>query len=161
MKSRTDQSVFSFVLTIVVFGLLIAAVYFTYGTDKFILTTLLVIVILGVSLFYAPLSISADEREVNINSSLRIHTIPMDRIVSVERFQPTMGSLRICGSGGFMGYWGMFSEKDTGKYMAYYGRPSDCFMICLDNGDKYVLGCKDPDAMVDFINSHIKHDGIA
>jgi len=107
-------------------------------------------------MIYAPLSISADEKELYVNSPFKIHTIPMRRIVSVERFMPTMGSIRIAGSGGFMGYWGMFREGDLGRYMAYYGKSSDCFIVRLDNGDKYVLGCKDPDAMVAHIQSQIK-----
>jgi hypothetical protein len=41
--------------------------------------------------------------------------------------------------------------------MAYYGKASDCFLIRLDNGKKYVLGCKDADAMVDYIQKQIKH----
>ena len=76
-------------------------------------------------------------------------------IVKVERFIPTMGSIRIFGSGGFMGYWGIFKEGDVGRYVAYYGKSSDCFIIHLDNGDKYVVGCENPDEMVDYISSKI------
>jgi hypothetical protein len=41
--------------------------------------------------------------------------------------------------------------------MAYYGKASDCFLLRLDNGKQYVLGCKDADAMVDYIQKQIKH----
>jgi hypothetical protein len=108
-------------------------------------------------MFYSPLSISADEKSVRINSPLKIHEIAMQRIVNVERFQPSKGTIRLCGSGGFLGYWGLFREASVGKYMAYYGKASDCFLIRLDNGKQYVLGCKDADAMVDYIQKQIKH----
>lgn len=129
--------------------------YATYGSNKFILLLIVTLILLVFAMFYSPLSISANDKEVNINSPFKIHTIPMRRIKSCELFQPTMGALRVCGSGGFMGYWGIFREGDVGRYMAYYGKGSDCFIIHLDNGDKYVLGCNNPREMVDYINSQI------
>lgn len=156
MKSRVDLSTFSFIFTIAVLVVLGVAVYASYGTDKFLIIAAIVIVLLCFCLFYAPMSISINEKEVCVNSSFGWHKIPMRRIVSVERFQPTMGSLRLCGSGGFLGYWGIFREGDIGNYTAYFGKASDCFLIRLDNGDKYVLGCKNPDEMVACINSWIK-----
>lgn len=76
-------------------------------------------------------------------------------IDNVELFQPTMGAIRIFASGGFMGYWGMFREGDIGRYYAFYGKASDCFLIRMKNGDKYVLGCDNPSHMVAFIRSQI------
>lgn len=80
----------------------------------------------------------------------------MRNVKSAELFQPTMGSIRICASGGYMGYWGIFREGDIGQYTAFYGKASDCFLIRLKNGDKYVLGCEAPASMVDYIKSQIK-----
>lgn len=155
MKSTVRQSVFSFIITIAVIGALILGMFATYGTDKFVILGVIIIVLLSFCMFYSPLSISANEETVEINSPFKIHSIAMRRIVSVERFKPTMGSLRLFGSGGFLGYWGIFREGDVGMYMAYYGKASDCFLLRLDNGDKYVLGCKDADAMVTYIQHHI------
>ena len=45
----------------------------------------------------------ADENYVTIKCITRRHKIKINDIESVEMFQPTMGSLRVCGSGGFMG----------------------------------------------------------
>jgi hypothetical protein len=156
MKSIVNQSAFSFIITIVVIGALVGGMCATYGTDKFVVLSVITFALLCFGLFYTPLSISASEEAVNINSPFKIHSIAMQHIVSVERFSPTMGALRLCGSGGFMGYWGLFREGDTGSYMAYYGKASDCFLIRLDNGKKYVLGCKDADAMVAYIKNQIR-----
>lgn len=155
MKSRVNQSTFSFILTILVIGLLVAGSICTYGTDKFILLLAVTVTVLTAGMIYSPMSVSADEDEINVHSPFKIHSIPMRRVVAVERFQPTMGCKRLFGSGGFMGYWGIFREGDVGRYMAYYGQASHCFMVRLDNGDKYVLGCKDVDAMVEYIKSQI------
>ena len=69
---------------------------------------------------------------------------------------PTMAKKRICGSGGWFGYYGWFSEPSIGKYFAYYGKASDCFLVTLKDGKKYVLGCESPDEMVEVINKLIK-----
>lgn len=109
-----------------------------------------------ITLIYAPLEIGADPDFVTVRSVTRRQRIPLSRIESVELFKPTLGAYRLFASGGFMGYWGLFREGDVGRYMAYYGKASDCFMIRMNNGDKYVLGCKNPDEMVEYIKSLIK-----
>ncbi len=48
----------------------------------------------------------------------------IDRDCDVKLCAPTMGKKRICGSGGWFGWYGWFSEKDFGKYFAYYGKAS-------------------------------------
>ncbi|MBR1950908.1 MAG: hypothetical protein IKA14_08695 [Bacteroidales bacterium] len=54
-----------------------------------------------------PISISADKDAIYVNRSLKIKTIPMANVKSVLLCPPTMGAIRICGSGGFFGYWGV------------------------------------------------------
>ena len=103
-----------------------------------------------------PMSIGADENAIYINRSLKIKTIPMTDVVSVKLCPTTMGAIRICGSGGFLGYWGWFKERDLGKYFAYYGKSSDCFLVVLSNGHKYILGCQNTPEMVEYINKQIK-----
>ena len=107
------------------------------------------------SLFYMPMSIEADKTAIYINRSLRVKAIPMHDVASVRICPPTMGAIRICGSGGFFGYWGWFKERDLGKYFAYYGRSSDCFFVELKDGRKYMLGCQHAPVMVKYINSVI------
>jgi len=107
------------------------------------------------TLYYMPLSISLDNDSLNINRSLKIKSIPLTEIANVKLCAPTMGAKRICGSGGWFGWYGWFSEKDLGKYFAYYGKASDCFLVTLKNGKKYMLGCKDTPKMVNAINEII------
>ena len=74
---------------------------------------------------------------------------------SIEPYLPKLGSLRVCASGGLMGYWGIFRGMDIGNYMAYYGKTSDCFLVKMKNGDKYVLGCENPYEMMEYIESQL------
>ena len=114
-----------------------------------------IVVLFLFTLCYMPLSISLDNESLNINRSLKIKSIPVAEIMEVKLCAPTMGAKRICGSGGWFGWYGWFSEKDLGKYFAYYGKASDCFLVTLKNGKKYMLGCKDTPKMVNAIKEII------
>lgn len=107
------------------------------------------------TLCYMPLSISVDKESLNINRPLKIKCIQLSEITDVRMCAPTMGTIRICGSGGWFGWYGWFSEKNLGKYFAYYGKASDCFLVTLKNGKKYMLGSKDAPEMVKAINNRI------
>ena len=156
MKRQVKFSPFSFITTIASLALLIGSVFiipeiwWQIGWGSFIA------ILLIISLFYMPMSIGADENAIYINRSLKVKTIPMTEVASVKLCPPTMGAIRICGSGGFLGYWGWFRERDLGKYFAYYGKASDCFLVELKNGHKYILGCKNAPEMVEYITKQIK-----
>lgn len=156
MKQQVILSRFSLIATIVSNALPIGLMFIN-NPPAYIQMSLGVIwgMTLIASLFYMPMSISADKTAIYINRSLRIKAIPMEDVASVKICPPTMGAIRICGSGGFFGYWGWFKERDLGKYFAYYGRSGDCFLVQLKDGRKYMLGCKNPHEMVEYITSMI------
>ncbi len=114
-----------------------------------------IVILFLFTLCLMPLSISLDNESLNINRPLKIKSIPFSEIANVKLCAPTMGAKRICGSGGWFGWYGWFSEKDLGKYFAYYGKASDCFLVTLKDGKKYMLGCKDAPEMVNAINERI------
>lgn len=156
MESKIRYSAFSWIITVICLIALVAICFVAYGNDAAFYTLAAVLAILVFAgLYSAPLSIAADGDYIYIKKPLRTTKIRMDQVQSVELFQPTMGAIRICGSGGYFGYWGIFREGDIGRYSAAYGRASDCFLVRMKNGDKYVLGCSDPASMVDYINSHL------
>jgi len=157
MKAKIRFSRFSTVLTALVFGALFVGCIATVH-DKPAFYTLLAIYILLIIFgsLYGVAYIKADKDNLVLGSLLKSKKIAMRNIDSVELLQPTMGAIRVCGSGGFMGYWGIFREGDIGRYYAFYGKASDCFLVRMKNGDKYILGCENPNAMVDYINSQIR-----
>lgn len=158
MKRKVVLSDYARVITVACTVVMCAALWYThtYRIQFYILAAVVALAFLC-ALWYAPMNISADNYAIRVHRPLRQTTIPVEEISSVKPLQPTMGAIRICGSGGFMGYWGWFSEKDTGKYFAYYGKASDCFMITLRNGRKYLLGCADYASMTEYINQTINH----
>lgn len=108
------------------------------------------------ALCYSPHSISVDGNTLNIRRLLKTKHIPLADIADVRLCPPTMATRRIVGSGGWFGYYGWFSERDLGRYFAYYGKASDCFLVTLGDGRKYMLGCDDAQAMVEAIKDKMK-----
>lgn len=158
MKLPVKYSSFCIVVTACILVALSSGLYFQRAQPAACIT--LAVVLLGIMIpafFYAPLSVSAKDGYVCVRSLLAVHKIPIDTITSIKLFQPTLGAIRIFASGGFFGYWGLFTEKDIGRYTGYYGRASDCFLIVTKSGAKYVLGCKNPSAMVNYISEKIKN----
>lgn len=153
MKSRVYYSTYSLTLTLtvtVVFGIMMIMSAGEPGAFYPLLAIALSVYLSA--LFFAPIEISANQEEIQIHSSFKIRTVPMDKIVKVERYRPMPGTIRTCASSGFMGYWGTFRDNAIGNYTGYWGNNNDCFLLTLDSGKKYLLGCKDCDAMTKYIN---------
>ena len=160
MKSKVVFSIFVMVLTgIILCGLIVGCIiYFTMKEPLGgIILIVVTVALLLLAALYAPLYVEVDSNFVTVKSLFKRKRLRIEEIKSVELFQPTMGAIRICASGGFMGYWGLFKEGDVGNYIAFFGKSSDCFMIRMKNEDKYVLGCKNPKKMVEEIKKRISH----
>lgn len=157
MKSKVNLSRYSTLLTLIITGALMIGCVVTFNEKPaFYCLLFLLILLLIFGFLYGPTSVEADNKNITVRSMLKKFHIPMENIDSVELHQPTMGAIRLCASGGYMGYWGIFREGYIGKYTAYYGKASDCFLIRMKNGDKYVIGCENPSAMVEYIISQRK-----
>lgn len=156
MKSRVVLSRYCVIMTLLVAGLLIFGLVASYDArSRFFVFLAIVCVTLFLSLRYAPLWINAADDAIEVRSPMRKVRFAYSDIKSVELFQPTMAAMKVCGSGGFCGHWGLYREGDIGLYMAYYGKASECFLLRMKTGDKVVLGCADALAMTDYINSRI------
>lgn len=124
------------------------AEFYHTGSEAYAWAGLGVIAILGFFvMWYAPLYVTLDNDTLTVSRMIRQLRIDADQIESVKISTPTMAEKRICGSGGFFGYWGWFSQADTGKYFAYYGKASDTFLVTLRSGRKYMIGCRDAHLM--------------
>lgn len=159
MKSKVVFSSFVKILTAIILGgLIIGSIIYISMREPLggIILIVVTVALLLLGALYSPLSINVDSHYVYINSLFKKRKLKIEEINSIKLFQPTMGAIRIFASGGFMGYWGLFKEGDVGNYMAFFGKSSDCFMIRMKNGDKYVLGCKNPEEMVKYIESQLK-----
>ena len=158
MKRKVELSTYSIVLTVAVIGLFVILMinYLNSGLEwiAYVFAALLVAQC-ALAMYFTPISISVEDGCLNINMVLRSKSIPLSDIQSVALCPPTMSEKRLLGSGGFFGYWGRFSEPSIGRYFAYYGKASDCFLVRLKDGRLYMLGCVDPLGIMECINSNI------
>ncbi len=144
MKYRVKYSSFATWLTVVLFvALFVGCIFTIYEKPAFYMLLFIYVVLIVSALLYGVRYVKIEPDGVIMGSVLRARKILIRDIESVVLFQPTMGAIRICASGGFMGYWGLFKERDIGRYYAFYGKASDCFLVKMKNGDKYVIGCED------------------
>ena len=157
MKSKVKFSKLSTILTIVSLAVLAVAIYSSYGRDdKFIVLVVITVGLLLAGMFYCPVSVEATSDRLIIHRMLKPKSFTYGSISSVDRCYPSGGGIRMCGSGGFMGYWGWFSDIIIGTYFGYYGDHDNCILIRLKNGRQYVTSCVDPDEMIESINANLK-----
>lgn len=159
MKRNVRISTYSLILSLLIIIMMTGVLVYDYRKDTpiwlmCILGAFILLMIVS-ALFYAPISIEVNSKMLVVHRILRNRRIPLTEIASIAPCSPTMGAKRICGSGGWFGYWGLFSEKDLGKYFAYYGKASDCFLVTLKNGTKYMLGCDDPQSMISCVKQYL------
>lgn len=158
MKKRVVLSSYCWIISSLTVAFICGIFLFTAKTGNHLATYIwggAVAVLLFSALCFMPLSISLDNDNLRIRRPLKTKSIPLTDIADARLCPPTMGAIRICGSGGWFGWYGWFREKDLGKYFAYYGKASDCFLVTLRDGRKYMLGCEDAPEMVKAIAERI------
>lgn len=159
MKQKVKFSAYSLIVTAVVLILCVVGIFSLIGNAEKL--TPFCIIIGGttiVGLYYCPKSIQADKSNVTLHRLLSSRKVfNYNSTQAVDTCYPSAGGLRLCGSGGFFGYWGYFSDIMIGSYFGYYGSRSSCILIKLKDGKQYVLGCENPSVMVDYINSMVQN----
>lgn len=158
MKSKVHFSPFCRIITVAVIALfLIGIIANRNHTDKSIVLIIIACIIIFTSLYYCPVSISIDVNALNINRLLSgSKTFKFADIEAVDTCYPSAGAIRLCGSGGFFGYWGYFSDILIGKYFGYYADRGQCFYIRLKNKKQYVISCADYIEIVNAIRKKIE-----
>lgn len=159
MKHKVVLSTYSIIMTLALpmflIGLLLIMAYDARDVYMLSVVSFMLIVAVCCALFYTPVSVSLEEGFLTVRRPIRSRRISVEGIASIEMCAPTMGAKTICGSGGFLGYWGRFYEKDLGKYFAYHGKASDCFLITLHDGRRYMLGCRNAADVVEAVQASL------
>lgn len=159
MKRKVRLSSYCWIISLLSTAMFCALfIYALNQPDNKWVIMLLGIVIVGLlfsTLFYMPLSISVDENDLIIIRPLRSKRISLEDIAEVMLCSPTIAEHGICGSRGWYGYYGWFREPTLGKYFAYYGKASDCFLVTLKNDRKYMLSCTEAPSIVAEVNSRL------
>ena len=158
MKNKVKFSIYAQVITAAVIILCIIGEISLWDIpEKLVKFNLITGVAIIAGLYYCPISVEANQSEIKLYRLLgRPRIFTYRDIQSVDTCYPSAGGIRLCGSGGLFGYWGYFSDIMIGTYFGYYGSRSYCFLVKLKNGKQYVLGCENPVAMVEYIESNME-----
>lgn len=111
----------------------------------YLLIPLIMVVIIG-GIAYTPKYYSVDGDEINVHRLLlKPVKIKICNVYEVEVINKThlRGSIRIWGSGGFLGYFGWFISKKLGKAMWYATRLDQAVAICTYSKRKYLISPDD------------------
>ena len=158
MKTKVHFSNYCIIITtVVIAALLIGIVATRHQTDKCIIMAIVAVTSILAGLFYCPVSISTDSDSLKIHRLLSGYkAFKYSDIESVDTCYPSIGGIRLCGSGGFFGYWGYFNDILIGQYFGYYADRSQCFCIKLKNKRQYVISSENHIEMVEFIQNYLK-----
>lgn len=156
MKNKVKFSTLSQILTVIVLILFIVGFFFTNSKNELVIYSIIVIPAILFGLYYCPISVEADTSGITLNRLMsKQKRFEYKDLKLVDTCIPSAGGIRLCGSGGFLGYWGYFNDIIYGNYFGYYGSRDHCFIIELKNGKKYILGCDDNVTLVKYIKSHL------
>ena len=110
MKSKVHFSTYCTIITIAVLVLFVVGIVATRNeSSKCLIFSIITALATLAGLYYCPVSVTADSKSVKIHRLLSgDKTFNYSDIESVDTFYPSPGALRLCGSGGFFGYWGYF-----------------------------------------------------
>lgn len=105
---------------------------------------------------YAPVGVYADDSNFRIKRVFRNIDIPMNEIASATVYDAGKSTKKgFNASIGSLAKWGTYNDAQLGEYKAYYSNPKKCVMITLKNGEKIVVGSRNPQQLVEYINSRI------
>lgn len=158
MKSKVHFSTYCTIITIAVLVLFVVGIVATRNeSSKCLIFSIITALATLAGLYYCPVSVTADSKSVKIHRLLSgDKTFNYYDIESVDTFYPSPGALRLCGSGGFFGYWGYFSDIIIGQYFGYYADRSQSFCIKLKNNRQYVISYDNHIEMVKSIMNNLK-----
>ena len=158
MKSKVRFSAYCVIVTVAVVALFLIGIVATrHQSDKCIGLSVIAVVTTLAGLFYCQMSVSSVSNSVKILRLLSgCMTFKYSDIEAVDTCYPSAGGLRLCGSGGFFGYWGYFSDILIGQYFGYYADRRQCLYIKLKNKKQYVISCENHIEIVKTIQRSLK-----
>ena len=148
----TTKVVTTITLLILVFVTIAPATSMDWGTHKlyYILIPTIILLFLG-AIAFAPKFYAMEDDEIRIHRMLlKPVQIKISNIASIEILakQQLKGSIRLFGSGAFLGYYGWFINKRIGKAMWYATRLDRTILILTHNGRKFLISPDEIDLFV-------------
>jgi len=97
--------------------------------------------IFGMLAFFAPLAFEVNSDAVVVKRLGKDVVVPFERIRGIRRVEPgeVRRTWRLCGCGGFLGWFGLFYSRKLGRFWAYAGNQKDLVLLTQTDGTKIVI----------------------
>jgi hypothetical protein len=116
-----------------------------------LLITLVNIIILGAAYLFSTKGYSVDNQHFIIHKPFSKTKIERNQIESVSQVEPAAVrlSIRLFGSSGLFGYYGLFRNKTLGNYTAYGTQRQNYILLTIKNNKKIIVTPDDPEGLIE------------
>ena len=157
-SQKPKWSKYSIVVTLLVIVVLCVIPIFIKGENHIVSVIAafsLLFAMTVVAMFFIPVKLSVNDSTLCITFPVRTKSFQLNGIKYVKPYVDTKNSLRVFASGGYFGFWGWFWNGKFGRFMVY-AKNTDCLILFeLNNGERYVVSCSNPEEMADAMNKRI------
>ncbi|NLI09687.1 MAG: hypothetical protein GX447_02875 [Elusimicrobia bacterium] len=135
-------------------GSLIPLILYFYLPHKNPVTLLVFSIMIITSLltwFFSPVSYQITETKINILRPIKNIEIELSKIKEIKKIgkEDLKGAIRLFGSGGLYGFFGLFYKKDLGKFYAYCSNSSDLVLIKSDK--LFLISPSQPEVFISYV----------
>ena len=112
-----------------------------------------------ISYLFAPRSFELTPSGIIVRRALRSFEIPYEEIIEVRRISWslwfTLVQVRVCGSGGLYGFYGLFKLKNIGKVWLYVTNRHNAILIKTKE-KQYIISPGEPEEFLRKLNEFLK-----
>jgi len=156
-KSKAKYDILTKVITYtgIILTLIIPNTWITYLAIEsnifsiIIFLNILIVSILTIPYLFSPLEYIITTKGILIKRVLKSFLIPYENIEKMYNVSWTWKRIRLFGSGGIYGFYGLFKIHNLGNVWMYVTDRKKTILIKLKDGNKYMISPDDP---VKFIN---------
>lgn len=117
--------------------------------STWVLSTFSIVLLLSVYfVLQAPMSLKLSDDKLIISKLVGMKIIPYSDIEKIEPYEDYHSDIRLMGNEGFLGYTGLFRNKELGKYTAFVGNYSQAFYIRTKSGKIYVTSSEQREEII-------------
>lgn len=145
MKYFIKPDLFTIVISIVclvIVGYILVKTFEHHPTWYSFFIRLFIVIVFAYFAIKMPVYTYVDDNTIAVKQLIGGKTFSRDTIVVRKVLSSEMkGTVRLFGSGGFLGYTGWFSNPALGKFYMLTVSKKDLLLILTATGKKYVINC--------------------
>ena len=146
-------------VSLIVVWLNVQLVFSLLNSENYISRGIILVIfnsVIGITVLQTPRFVKTCDKKILLKKIYGKFEINYSEIQAVAPFNPGL-SLRVFGSGGFLGFLGIFSSEKYGWYKSYIGNAKQSFLIITKNNKKYVFSCENSEEVIRTIKQHIEN----